>query len=260
MIDERKSGLILLGIVFVAVAFMMLSAKMLDGQSTNFAWLLVFVGYIGFVLLLVIVKEKLQCKAIDLLIRIVFFPLSVVGAILSVLTPSITIFFYLILMIVFSAFVPAMVLTLLDVTGVYHCSENQKIYLLVNFISIGVLLFYKQFIRIFSYVELGHASSSTSEDKKALREFVIYVITESNVRFLIYSVFFLFLITFSWDALSMNPITNSDNTDYAILQAFLTFLALDRVLLYSKNVTFRATDALNKMLDTVLIKKDNGEQ
>lgn len=93
-------------------------------------------------------------------------------------------------------------------------------------------------------------SPARFKDSKSLKPYELdkltdYILSENNIRFVIYGIYFLLLLVFNYIEFEENDKYNLE-TNKAILQSFVTFIALDRALTLLRDLEFKPSDFLKK--------------
>lgn len=98
-------------------------------------------------------------------------------------------------------------------------------------------------------------STNSKKENDQIIELINYIFNINNIRFFIYLAYFIFIIMFSIKTINDKSVLDNERSDYAIMQAFLVFLAFDNLRINSKNVKWVASDLLNKFTKIILIDK-----
>lgn len=90
-----------------------------------------------------------------------------------------------------------------------------------------------------------------------------YLLSENNVRFIIYCVYVVLLLKFNYEDFEQNNLSVISQNNRAILQSFVTFIAFDRALTLLKQLEFKPSNLLSKIIESFMNKvkyKNDGNQ
>lgn len=82
-----------------------------------------------------------------------------------------------------------------------------------------------------------------------LDEITNYFLSEKNIRFIVYMIYFLLLIIVNYFQFENLTILSSLNSDKALIQSFATFLAFDKIITFLKDVEFTPEEFFNKIIN-----------
>ena len=91
--------------------------------------------------------------------------------------------------------------------------------------------------------------------KYKVKELIHYIFTLNNIRFCIYTIYFIFMIIYSVKYLE----SDTNNELNAILQSFLTYLAFDNIIINTKNISLSPVEFLKKMINTIISDEEINE-
>ncbi|WP_139316522.1 hypothetical protein [Algoriphagus marinus] len=118
-------------------------------------------------------------------------------------------------------------------------------YLTWTFAVFSAVIFNFQIRKFINYISPG---SSDSPDKiLKYKEISDYLLSENNIRFTIYSVYFIVLIFNNILSFQSQASEIDINFNKAILQSFVTFIAFERSLSILKTLKFKPSDLLDKI-------------
>jgi hypothetical protein len=78
-----------------------------------------------------------------------------------------------------------------------------------------------------------------------------YFLSENNIKFIIYFCCFLYLLIFNLFTFQEHSFYSSPLMDRAILQSFITFLALERLLSNLEDLDFKPSEMLKLLLTSI---------
>lgn len=154
----------------------------------------------------------------------------------------------------------------ISIPGIFYLIDKQLnltsitselyIYIILTFSVIVSTIFNFQIKHIVYIVSPFRVYYSIKLKKYKFKELIDYLISENNVRFIIYLSYFLYLIIFNAFNLQNQNFYNNPVVDKAILQSFITFIAFDSVLRNFKSLEFKPSEMLTKILNSITGAKE----
>jgi hypothetical protein len=240
---ELKASIILSGIVVIS-----LIVNYLISKSTNRIWLIVFV-YFVIALIIGIIRSKYSNRFIVLLNNIISFPLAIAYALLMISNPIGTIVIHTFLYYLITGWLPLIFKLANDHFKFIVLSFENFIFLSLTFSTIVSIAFYKYIIQLVFKLSPFGLNDTEKEESVKLKELVNYIITPQNIRFFIYSIYFVYLCIFSYNYIDGKSSFAAKSTYSAIMQAFLVFLAFDSLRINSKEIRFLPSILLHKVFE-----------
>jgi len=195
------------------------------------------------------------------IVEIALIPLGLFLIIGTIILPFGILFIHLFLYIFFSYAFPELIYQISKWFNIELLKNQSSIsYLkLTSTVFIAVLLNYQ--LRKFIYI-ISPARIKSSHKLKPyeLDKLTDYMLSENNVRFLIYSFYVVLLLIINVQNFENHSFSSTLLKDKAILQSFVTFIALDRALNLLKQLEFKPSDFLHKILKSIGNKLDDSKQ
>ena len=243
---EKKAGIILTISAIIFIVIFLLIAKLVDLNSKNgIIVILSFFIYLALALWVGSFLNKTTNKFLKILIYIFSFPLSFFFLILQFGAPFISVLMHLIFYIVISAVPALLVIIGLREFGLSDISYEKRLFLLLTITTIVSVAFNKYILKIILKFSPIIINKPEQGDTVEIIKLTKYIFSLGNIRFMIYFLYFVFLFFFSLAYLDDDIVFKNKQVDYAILQAFLVFLAFDNVIINSKNI---------KLLPSIILK------
>lgn len=232
--------LLFIGLLFIAEYFFDLNNKK--------RWVSVLFLFIYLIMLspLNSLLTKTKNETLRILINILLIPMSFIyiflKSIYSILATFLNSAFYvapslILIVIIFS----------LKSFNAIDFSDEQGVFLLLTIVSTISVAFNKYLLKFV----LKHSSIFTKhkdrEDTLEMIELTKYLFKRDNIRFVIYLLYFVFLLAFSFYYLEGKSLFTNKLLDSAVLQAFLVFIAFDSVMINSKYIKLKSSIILSKM-------------
>lgn len=190
-------------------------------------------------------KNKYVCKVVE----IIFIPGLIVWALTYYIIPFGTLLIHLMLYFTFSFATLFLILEIVYRIGlIQFLSPSTLLYIQIT-ICVFVSVLFNYQIRKFIYI-ISPARIHTSKKLKPfeLDKLTDYLISEKNIRFLIYSFYVVVLVMINFHKFQPNSsLFDSSALDNAVLQSFITFIAFDKVIALLKELEFKPSDFLLKI-------------
>jgi len=227
--------IIIIGILLIIFLFLFLTII-----ATKYEFLPIYIiGYLFLVFFIGFLDGKFpKTKPINWLFHLLSIPFYII----QVTLPIITIFLYTIIFILFSCTIPLILLKINDMYNFFLFSDGTYNYIFFTFSAIIATLFFKTIIKITDNFAIKRLHIP---DKKieSYRLLIHHIFSYNNIRFIIYILYLIFLCYYSIMMLEKNTHYLFD----PILQSFLTYLALDLIIMDKKNVNFSPIEFFNKL-------------
>jgi hypothetical protein len=206
---------------------------------------LYFLGYI----ISIFLYKKFPNKTVEIITTIFSLPLILISSLFKISNPITSLltnaFFYFLLSLLF----PGLLVIILNKLSILNLSRESLFFIIFTCGTIISITFNKILLKITYKISPAIKNNSENEENKNLIKLSEYLITPSNIRFLIYLFYFIYLCYFSLKTLETNSPFTTKNMDNALMQAFLVFVAFDCLRINSKNIVFSPSTMLIKILN-----------
>lgn len=213
-------------------------------------------AFLSYTIALIIVTQlnkKIKNRIVKVIYGIVFCPLDLLFTFLTITIPLGFIIIHVILYMGVSFLIPECTYRIVDFFFKGFITPQTHIYLVISLATfIMVILNYqlRNFVHRISPVRF--------KDSKKLKPYQIdklseYLLSESNIRFIVYGVYVIALISLNYanfQSLEGDPY----QLGKPILQSFVTFIAFDRAIGIMKSLNFKPSDYLTMLFKSVLSK------
>ncbi len=237
------SGIIILGL---AVGIVYVADSLLD--LTYGIWYIL--GYIVLCVLLFIVAKRTKNSRVIKTHRLLVLPLSLFIGFLSVAMPYFVLQIHLFVYLFFSSIIPMLFYMLDRITGLLDLKITTHIYLIVTFSVITATLMNKQMAQLTYRFSPMQFSTHISKRFEFIR-LTDYFLSEHTIKFVIYFSYFLYLLVFNLFTFQEHSLYSSPLMDKAVLQSFITFLALERLIANLKDLDFKPSEMLKLLLTSI---------
>lgn len=247
-LKEIKALLIFIGIFLLFFAFIYLLSF---GENEKYFYYVV-ISYMFVCVITFIIQLRFKNKIVNKITGIILFPAGLLFVIGTVIIPFMTVFLHLLLYFLISFLIPIIVIQDLNYYGYLSFLTESTIFFIQITISVFVSVLFNHQIRQFVYL-ISPAGIKTSKKLKPyeLDKLTDYLISEKNIRFLIYSLYFISLIAINVSGFQGFSLTEKATFDKAILQSFIAFIAFDRVLSLLKELEFKPSTFLIKIVNSI---------
>lgn len=211
-----------------------------------------FFGYMAISIITLILKLKFNNKTVNKVSGIILIPAGILYAIGTITIPFMTVFIHLLYYIVISVVLPIQITKGLFHFGYLSFLTETSIFFFQITASVFISVLFNHQIRQLIYL-ISPARIKTSKKLKPyeLDKLTDYLISENNIRFLIYLFYFLSLIAINFSNFQGGTLTDKANFDKAILQSFIIFIAFDRVLSLLMDLDFKPSTFLEKIIQSI---------
>ncbi len=238
------SGIIILGLA-IGIVFVMDTVL----EISNVLWYLAV--YILLCISLFVLGKRRKNDKLLKIKRILILPFTLFIGFLSVAMPYFVLQIHLFVYLFFSSIVPILLYKLDRFTGLLDLKITTHIYIIVTASVIIATLMNKQIKQLtyrFSPMQLYSTHVSKRFEFNKLTE---YFLSEHSIKFVIYFSYFLYLLIFNFFTFQEHSLYSSPLMDRAVLQSFITFLALERLISNLKDLDFKPSEMLKLLLTSI---------
>ncbi|MEZ4803395.1 MAG: hypothetical protein R2797_11535 [Gelidibacter sp.] len=183
--------------------------------------------------------------------RFLILPYTIFIEFMKVAMPYFVLQVNLIVYLFFSSIIPILFYLVDRFTGLLDLKITTHIYLIVTVSVITATLLNKQMKRLtymFSPIKLYSRYISNRFEFNRLTE---YFLSEHTIKFVIYFSYFLYLLIFNFFTFQEHSLYSSPLMDRAVLQSFITFLALERLFSNLKDLNFKPSEMLKLLMTSI---------
>lgn len=244
LILMMTSGILILGLA-VGIAY---AIKVLLSLEHGIWYI---AAYLALYALTYYARRKSKNNLTNYLYLFLSLPFRAIGAFVPVALPYFVLQIHLLIYLFFSSIVPLFFYVLDRETQILNLKITTHIYLIVTFSVITATLMNKQMKHLtylFSPIRLYSAHISKRFDFNSLTN---YFLSEHTIKFIIYFCYFLYLLIFNLFTFQEHSLYSSPLMDRAVLQSFITFLALERLISNLKDLDFKPSEMLKLLLTSI---------
>ncbi len=244
---EIKSSLyLILFVIFFIFVMYILSISMSKVNLTQSV--LFLVSYIFIIILLDTVRNKFNNKIFDYIHFIITLPIALFYSIALIVIPIGSVIAHVIYYFLFSSIIPFVVVILNDYFHIIDISNETKVFVVLTASVVIAITFCDTLLNLTYIFSPSRIKTSKKVKVMKLDDLTEHIINVKNIRFFIYSVFFIYLVIYSYKTFEQSSKLSLNLYDEAILQSFLCVLAFDKVLSNIKNVVFLPSTFLAKLI------------
>lgn len=216
---------------------------------SNLYWILAI--YFFVCILLYQINRKIKSKVFDFIVQAILLPISLLFGFVTVAIPILSTQVYLIAYLGLSFIIPLTLYRIDQSLELTVLKGEAWLYLIITIGVITATLFHKQITQLTFKIVPFTARKSEKMKRFKLVELCEYIVSKNNIKLVIYSIFFIALILFNFMGLQQSSYYENPNFDKAILQAFVTFIAFERILTSSKVTEFRPSQLLKALKSSI---------
>lgn len=250
--------LLLATIIIISVIVFYFSGSVMipTENGSGLKMVVCLISYICLIYLFNWLEQKFPNKFLKTINFIIVLPAAIFTVLYQLTIPSITLIFNVILFLLVSLLIPLFLIKVNTYLEIFNLTTSTEVFIVLSLIAIISLTFHKQILNFLYKYGPSRLKDSKKMKKYNLEEIIEYVVNKENIRFMIYTVFFIYLVIFSFQLLQEESIFEVKEIDKAVLQSFLCFLAYDRLLLNSSRFILLPSVLLNKFLNSMAAKDD----
>lgn len=256
-IKEIKA-LLMLTLVFTAV-LLFFNLPTLIYSTIGLKPIIIFLlSYVVILILSSVLNRFIKYSFFSKLKIICFSPLTFLYILLTFVIPIGIIIIHVMLYFGISFVIPEFIYWACRIINNQLISKQTHIYLLISLASFNMVILNFQ-LRGFVH----RISPARFKDSKKLKPYQLekiseYLLSENNVRFIVYSIYVIVLISINVTNFQSNK-QSINIFEKPILQSFVTFIAFDRAVGIMKNLNFKPSDFLKMLVISILNKLKNIE-
>ncbi len=210
-----------------------------------------FITYLTGCLVSYVLAKRLPNYTTKAIKEVFFFPVKLFMGFITISAPYLILQVHLLMYLFFSCAIPLGFLFFDKFSTLINLTETTHIYIIVTFtVVIATLLNsqIKQLIYLLSPFRITHLQKIKKTDFKELTD---YLLSENNIKFIIYFFYFLYLLIINFFNFQLNSFYSNPETDKAVLQSFITFIALERLITNLKELDFKPSEMLKRLLNSM---------
>lgn len=230
------------------MVLLVIGINLLADNVSNISNLYWIIGiYILLCILLSQINRKIKNKVFEILVQIIWFPFTLFFLFVTVAIPILLTQVYLFVYLVLSFLIPMVLYKIDEKHLITELTKETWVYLIITSGVTIATLFHKQIAFLAFKLIPFFAKKSERIKRLELVELCKYIVSKNNIKLIIYSLFFLALIVFNISSLQQKSYYDNPNIDRAILQSFLSYIALERILTNLKLTKFRPSKLLRSL-------------
>jgi hypothetical protein len=231
---------------FLVLTISLFSSVTSDPNSIFFLLLAVVVLIISYLIHLKIVHKKSNG-----FFSALAFPFRFVRVLFAVGIPFFMLQLHIVLYLGICFAIPAGLIFVYQRLAHVHTPVALKTFIVLTTAVIISVVLQKQVNFIVQKFPPASIRNSKKLQPYKIDELSNYLLAESNVRFLVFFIYFFLLVMINAFNLKGMGIYDSVTVDDAVLQSFATFLAFDRIIASLKPLTFQPSEMIRKISNAI---------
>jgi len=246
--NERKATLWVIGLFAFTFLILWIFSK---------GMVAALIGIVVYFILMSIIAyfdRKFDNRFLKLINLFLSIPLALVYIISDITIPVITLLMHTLYFFSLAFMFPTGLILINHAFKIIEISKGSQVFVVLTIGALESVVLYKYIIRLVYNFSPIKVNNSEKYEKYKLKELTEYILTPQNIKFIFYSLYFIYLIVFSIMYLEKKNFFISQSIDFAVLQAFLVFLAFDSLVTNSKEIRVLPSKLLYKMVVGIFSK------
>lgn len=248
-IYEIKSLAKLIGLILVTVVIMLVFFKGFDAILNEYIYLSYLVLYIASIIFLQYLNTKYSNNVLNKFIAIWAVPLEIVGVLLGIGQPILIVFNTTILFWGILFLIPYLIIESIETIFTITFSTSLSVYTIITVAFIFAISLSEIILQNIVYHLMRIKSSKKIREYK-IERVIEYLLNRKNIKFLIYSLYFLYLVYYSINVIQYGASFEGNGNNQAILQSFLTVLAFDSLFQNTKKIKLLPSVIYSKLIES----------
>lgn len=198
-----------------------------------------------------IIYNRYKNQTARLVYKFFIFPVRIIKGFITVSAPYLVLQTHLALYLFFAGILPLGFFLFDQISDLINLNFATHIYIMVTFSVVFATLGNTQLKKLIYMVSPFRLTQLQKLKKIDFKELTDYLLSENNIKFIIYSIYFLYLLVINFFNFQQNSFYSNSETDKAVLQSFITFIALERLVTNLKELDFKPSEMIKRLLDTM---------
>lgn len=183
--------------------------------------------------------------------QVFFFPVKLFKGFITISAPYLILQVHLLMYLFFSCAIPVGFFFFDKVSTFINLTETTHIYIIVTFTVVIATLLNSQIKQLIYLLSPFRISQLQKLNRTDFKELTDYLLSENNIKFIIYFFYFLYLLIINFFNFQQHSFYSNPETDKAVLQSFITFIALERLITNLKELDFKPSEMLKRLLNSM---------
>lgn len=219
--------------------------------STILYTVISFFSYLIITITLRKISYKYNSKVFSKICRIIEFPLDLLFIYVRFFDPITRFQFSLLLYFSICNFIPAIIFITYFILQYPNINYELFVYLYITLYVIISILFRTNILHLIYSFHFTNANTFSS------KKITLYLLSENNIKAIIYFSYFLLLILINIYNFNNFPLFKNINIDKSVLQSFATYIAFERFYNHIEKVNFKLSEFINKILRAMISELKN---
>lgn len=210
-----------------------------------------FLAYILLCILSFIISGRFKNKIIKSIFKVTIFPIKFLSGFITITAPYLVLQIHFFMYLFISSIIPLAFFAFDQFSELIELNTTTHIYIIVTLSVITATLLNKQ-VKYLTYLFSPFRIYSSQKLKKfEFKKLTDYLLSENNIKFIIYLFYFIYLLIVNLFNFQKNSFYSSPEVDKAVLQSFITFIALERLIANLKDLDFKPSEMVKKLLTSM---------
>lgn len=202
-----------------------------------------------------ILSSSSKNKLLKKITEIILMPAGFIYILFTISIPFGFLMIHIMYYIAFSVLIPEIFFLSIDYLDIHLVNNVSTLMYLKFTASVFIaVLFNFQLRKLIYKISPARFKSSQKLKPFELDKLTDYLLSENNIRFCIYSLYVVLLLIINIKNFEEQSLSSHLLNDKAILQSFVSFIAFDRSLVLLKQLEFKPSDFLNKIVKSIINK------
>jgi hypothetical protein len=242
--NEIYSIIIILLTNILIIAMSILIMFLINHSSKVDYLFLKFLSYILICIVTFQINKRYKTLLVNILANIIYLPITIFALFTLIALPVLSVQMSIFLYLFFSFLAPLIAYRVDEYFQLTVLNFETWVYIIITLGIMIAFLFHKYLkFLVDKIVSIMHQKSERIQKLKLI-ELNDFVISINNIKFTIFFLYMIYLITTNLMALQNKSFYENPNIDKAVLQSFVTFVAIDRILTIIKQTEFKPSKLL----------------
>ncbi len=249
IISERTKLIFLILTILAFGGLIFYAFVSLLEHMQNWWWLLGAFVYFLSLEVVSILKKRFKLRFIQIIERIILFPIIVLKLLLDLAKPAVYIFISILYTIMVAFLLPYAIIKGINVYFLLNLNTATMIFIIFAFGSI--LCVHQSKIVQSCVCSLPPLNRGEHKFQLLGRDLSLYILHPKNMSFVLFLLYFVYLSISGFTQIQNKGFLVNEEIDGAILKAFLVFIACTNMVAKSHEVDVQAKELLGRMLNLV---------
>jgi len=212
-------------------------------------WKIKLISYLFILIILYVLHKK--HKIINVVYQIFAFPFTVFFTVFTIGIPFLMLQFHLLIYLALCTMIPVSLYELYEYLQYPPLSIQLKVYFLLSFTVMCSVIFQKQIKYMVHAISPARLKTSEKLKPYNIEELSNYLLSENNIKFVVFAIYFIIIVMVNFYNFQDSSYYETEKIDKAVLQSFVTYISFDRIISSLKQVEFKPSEMIKKMIHSI---------